>query len=375
MKSLKELCLNSGNEESFNPERLHRLEEMLIEDHRSDLPWYLRIIIGIGAWLAACFFLGFAITLIGWQDEHQTTIGIIGVVLLIIAVVVGRKKVGLFFDQCALAVSLAGQAMIYYGFVNEQYHPLATVVIFSLVLAAVLYIAYPSFLSRLMTCFFALQITTLWIYAGNGEPFSGPQRMASHLSELVLGYWAFHLATICWCFLNPRRSTLFAPLGYALIASLTTWQVENLSNIWSITSMSNSYDAAMFALALFWAKTVLIALTIFGVSIWAAGGLSVLREKPLLFIGLALTLAVLVWLGPGGVLLALLFMLLGFSLQSRVIFILGLILFPIFLSNYYYNLSLDLLVKSIVLIGSGLAMLLLRTGLKRWVFADLKEAI
>jgi len=373
MKSLKELCLSTEGAENFGPERLQRLEEALIQDHRSDMPWYLRVIVGIGAWLASCFFLGFTFVLIGWEDKDQTTIGCVGVALLIIAVVVGRQPWGIFAGQCVLAVSLAAQAMIYYGFVNEDHHPLGTATLFSIGLAVLLYIAYPVFLSRLMTCFAALQMTLLWIYTGDsGEPFSGITRTESDLFPLVLFYWVFHLAAITWCFLRPRHSVLLAPFGYALVASLAAWQVENLTNIWSLTSASN-YGSVVFELALFRFRIALIALTIFGVSIWAAGGISILRQKALLFIGLALGLAALVVLGSGGVLLALLFMLLGFSLQNRVILGLGLILFPIFLTDYYYTLNLDLLAKSGVLIGSGLVLLWLRAGLARGVFADLKE--
>ena len=374
MKSLKDLCLIAGNGESFTPERLHRVEEALIEDHRSDMPWYLRIIVAIGAWLASCFFLGFALVLVDWQDKYQTTLGFVGVALLVIAVAVGRQKWGVFVGQCALAVSLAGQALIYYGFVNEHYHPLATAAVLSIGLAALLYIVYPNFLSRLMTCFAALQVSLLWIYTGgDGEPFSGALRVQSDLSQLVLFYWAFHLAAICWCFLRPRHSVLFAPLGYALVASLAAWQVENLFNVW-IRSTEISYSIPWIEWMVLHLRIGLTALTLFGVSVWAAGGISALREKAPLFIGLALALAALVWLGSGGVLLALLFMLLGFSLQNWAILGLGLILFPVFLTHYYYNLNLDLLAKSGVLIGSGMVMLLLRAALARWLFADLKEA-
>ncbi|MEI9997806.1 MAG: hypothetical protein WDO13_00830 [Verrucomicrobiota bacterium] len=59
MKSLKELCLASGSAESFGPERLRQVERALIEDHDSDMPWYLRIIVAIGAWLASFFIVGF----------------------------------------------------------------------------------------------------------------------------------------------------------------------------------------------------------------------------------------------------------------------------------------------------------------------------
>ena len=377
MKSLQELCLLSGNGESFSPERLHQVEESLVADHRTDMPWYLRIIVAIGAWVASGFFVGSAIQLIGWQDQHKSTIGFIGVALLIIAVTVGRQTWGVFVGQCALAVSLAGQGMIYYGFVNQEHHPQATAMVFSIGLAALLYVAYPNFLSRLMTCFAALQITLFWIYEGdNGGFLPGAHRLGLDLSQLVLIYWIFHLAAICWCFLRPRNSVLFAPIGYALLASLAIWQVEILCNAWTgdISPTEINSSTLLMERMLPHLQTALTALTLFGISVWAAGGVSILRGKAPLFIGLALALAALLWLGSGGVLLALLFMLLGFSLQHRAILDLGIILFPIFLTHYYYNLNLDLLAKSGVLIGSGAVVLLLRAGLARWAFADLKEA-
>jgi hypothetical protein len=374
MKSLKELCLSSERAENFSPERLRGLEETLIQDHRSDLPWYLRIIVALGAWWASGFFFCFIFVLIGSQLEHQVTIGCIGVALLILAVAVGRQPWGIFVGQCALAVSLAAQAMIYYGFVNENHHPVGTVAAISIGLAALLYVAFPSFLSRLMTCFAALQVTLCWIYApGGGDIFSGTLRPESALSHLVLFYWLFHLAALACCFLRPRHSVLLAPLGYAVVASLAAWQVENLFNVWVLSTGISSTSAWIGWTTLHF-RTVLTALTLFGCSVWAAGGISTLRENAPLFIGLALALMALVWIGSGGVLLSLLFMLLGFSLQSRAILGLGLILFPIFLTYYYYNLNLDLLAKSGVLIGSGAVLLLLRAALNRWLFANDKEA-
>lgn len=372
MKTFKELCLAPESAGSFSEERLQRIESALVDDHRSDMPWYLRLIIGIGAWIASLFFLGFAGTLIGWREEDRAAFGIIGVVLLVVAVAVGRRKWGVFAGQCALAVSLAAQAMIYYGFVNEHFHPLATVVVFSIALAAVLYIAYPNFLSRLMTCFAALQITLLWAYGGDGDYLFGPTRVQSDLSQLVFCYWALHLAAICWCFMRTRSASLVAPLGYAFIVSLGVWQMEILRNFW-IHSTEITYSLPWVEWMFLHLRLGLTALALFGVSIWAAGGIPALRARAQLFAGFAMVLVFLVWLGSGGVLLALLFMLLGFSLQNRLILGLGLILFPVFLTHYYYNLNLDLLAKSGVLVGSGLVMLLLRAVLAWTVFAEFKE--
>jgi len=369
MKTLQELFLTTGH---FPPERLQKLEQTLVEDHKTDMPWYLRGIVGIGAWLASLFFLAFTITFIGWQEQHQHTIGIIGIVLLVLAVVAGRQPWGVFAEQCALAVSLAAQAMIYYGFVDEHWHPLGTVTAFSIIFASVLYFVFPLFLSRLLTCFAALQLTLIWIYAGSdGDPFS-TTRATSDLSQMVILYWGFHLAAICWCFLRSRNSVLLAPLGYALAASLAAWQIENLFNLWRYSSVI-TYSPAFVMWIIIHLSTAMTALTLFGVAIWTTGGFSTLRERAPFFLVLAFALAALVAIWAGGILLSLLFLLLGFGLQHRPILGLGLLLLPVFLTHYYFNLNLDLLMKSGVLVGSGIILLLLRSALVRSTFAEVKE--
>ncbi|MEI9997805.1 MAG: hypothetical protein WDO13_00825 [Verrucomicrobiota bacterium] len=48
-----------------------------------------------------------------WHENHQTAVECFGGALLVLASVVGRQPWGIFVGQCALAVSLAGQVMIY----------------------------------------------------------------------------------------------------------------------------------------------------------------------------------------------------------------------------------------------------------------------
>jgi uncharacterized membrane protein len=374
MKTLQELCLLPAISENFPQERLQRLEKALAEDRRTDMPWYLRVIVGFGAWLASLFFLGFACVLLDFNGEHQKqTLGCFGVVLLVVAIAFGRMRLGIFADQCCLAASLAGQAMLYFGFIDENHHPLETVALLSIGLAALLYFLFPNFLSRLLTCGAALQVTLLWIYTGNnGEPFSGV-RLESTVSPISTLYWTLHLVVIGVCFLRPRHAVLLAPLGYACLLSLVAWQMENLFNLWSFTSTSGHRPDWIWWTT-FHFRTALMAAAFLFVAGWAAGGMDSVGKNSMLFAALALALAVLVILGSGGVLLAMLVMLLGFATQHRAVLGLGIILLPVFLTHYYYNLNLDLLAKSGVLIGSGAVMFLIRAGLTHIVFADSKEA-
>ncbi len=367
MKSLKDLCLASADAPNFGPERLHQLEAALVEDHRNDLPWYLRAIMAIGAWVASLFFLGFVITIIG-PNKVNTGIGIVGIILLVVAVAVGRQSWGLFAGQCALAVSLAAQAMIYIGFLNEHQHPLGDATIYSIVLAGVLYVAYPAFLSRLLTCFASFQITLFWLKGEWMDDLSG-QTGGMFSAVLLLLFWGLHLGLIVGCFLRPRHAILLAPLGYATVASLVAWQMENLCQVWWHFSGTFSSDLRLQSLCAY-LRVGLTASTLLLVAVWAAGGLPALKKRKQLFLGLVLALATLVALYSGAVLLALLLILLGFSLQNRAILGLGLLTLPVFLTFYYYNLRLDLLMKSGVLVGSGVVVLLVRTGLSRGLFAE-----
>jgi uncharacterized membrane protein len=68
--------------------------------------------------------------------------------------------------------------------------------------------------------------------------------------------------------------------------------------------------------------------------------------------------------------LALLLMLLGFSLGKRPLLALGMLLLAVFLVDYYYSLEVNLLTKSMILVGSGAVLLALRTLLLQFAFSQ-----
>jgi hypothetical protein len=376
MQTLRQLFTQAESSDSFGPERLVPMEQALAADNRSNLPWYLRFLVGLGAWLASGFFIAFFLILIGDQDKQRMAVGMAGLVLLTVSLVVVWLKPGLFLGQCCLAASFAGQFMIYYGFLPMEHHTLGTAAVLSIGLAVALYGLYSDTLQRLVTCVGALQVTLAWIYLGNNcDPIEGGSHPGHSVLPWALAYWAMHLAGIAWCFMRTsQRSIRVAPLGYALVLSLAAWQVENLEHLWDVAFMSQPQAGLQPGPRVaFLVRPICTAVMFLGVVAWAAGGTQVLRRFGLPLAALALTLEVIIWFGAGGVILPLLLITLGFFVESRVIQLVGLVLLPIFLFSYYYNLRLDLLAKSVALAGSGLALLLLRAGLKRGALVDFKE--
>jgi hypothetical protein len=349
------------------PERRPEVSEALANDHNNEVPGYLRFITAVGAWLASIFFIGCATAFFGWQAAQKPEIGAIGIVLLIVAIVLNRFKLGLFIDQCALALSLAGQGMIYFGFVPDRDTGISATEL-SVAMAVVLYVLYPSFLSRLITCLAALQITLWWLHLKGGDWVPWLESKGTPLSVPFFAYWLLHLALLGVCLIPARFERLLAPLGYATAISLACWQFQDA--ILGLGVLVSGTPKVVAGLMLFPWRAVVTAIALLGVAVWCAGSLSRVAERQMLFAAVVLTLLVLVALGSTGVVLALLLMLLGFSLGKRPLLALGMLLLAVFLVDYYYSLEVNLLTKSMILVGSGAVLLALRTLLLQFAFSQ-----
>ncbi|HYQ98413.1 MAG TPA: DUF4401 domain-containing protein, partial [Casimicrobiaceae bacterium] len=76
-------------------------------------PWYVRTMVGVAGWIAAAFLLGFVGTALAFVARSGPAAVTVGLLLCAAAVaallVLSRQE---FFAQFALAVSLAGQALV-----------------------------------------------------------------------------------------------------------------------------------------------------------------------------------------------------------------------------------------------------------------------
>jgi uncharacterized membrane protein len=88
---------------------------------------------------------------------------------------------------------------------------------------------------------------------------------------------------------------------------------------------------------------------------WAAGNLEKLKTEPLMLASLGAILLGIV--SAPGVILSICLMVLGYAKHEKLLLLTGILLMPVFIFFYYYNLDVSLMAKSGVLVGSGVVLL------------------
>lgn len=189
-------------------------------DH--DRPWFIALLQGFAGWLAGIFllvFLGFV-----FKPDERGSILLLGAVLLVAAWLIYRAdREGLFLDQFALALSIAGQFAVAWGVIGDDFHGL-TLALSVLVMQVVLWLVMPNGTARTLAALFA---TIAWVYtirflmrpAISGEEVFGisfgarappPGAWTSALGWLLT--WAPMIAAAYWLI---SRETWWLARGWA----------------------------------------------------------------------------------------------------------------------------------------------------------------
>ena len=151
----------------------------------------------------------------------------------------------------------------------------------------------------------------------------------------------------------PRIAKSYHPLGYASLFSLciTVFYISIFSSILSSEAVPRTIILNFSVLIL---TSILI-----GLIVWVAGNKEYIKTQPGV---IALVFATLIGaISTPGITLSLCFLIIGFKQSNKIVYYLGIILMPIVLSFYYYNLNTTLMIKSGILIASGLILLAGRT--------------
>ncbi|MFO1398210.1 MAG: DUF4401 domain-containing protein [Burkholderiales bacterium] len=313
-------------------------------------PWYVTAMVGTAAWIAALFLLVF-IGSLTYALVHTLDAPLpIGVAICVPAVVLLQMRAsGLFLRQLAVAMSLAGQALVVFGLTDHHLRdPLAwlAVALFEAALVAASRETVHRALAAL-ACLVALRVAALTAGA--------PWLVAP---ALLAGVLALHLAETRW----PVREALWSPLWAALGLSVLMlvpftfvdsifWYGDRIAPSVLLTRSGNGL------VGLLW-------LAVVG-AVAARSGIAMRSRAGALTAIVALAVAACAWRIPMLV-VSLALLLVAFASGRRVLAGLAVLAVLGALAQAYYSLQWTLLAKSAALAATG-AVLLLASAAARFL--------
>lgn len=311
------------------------------------VPWYINAFMGISAWLSTLLFLGFSF-LVHLVETPLSAIAV-GSVLVISTILLHLyQRETLFLNQLFLALNLTGQILFIGGTVLET--TLGTAALVTLVLATLQLWIYQDSVHRFLTVLIGMGALLLLLY--DLEIYQG-------IHVLIFGI----AAGAAWCWLDEpyhltdrTLSTLYHPLGYGLVVAMQIILVLSILPHYLYYLPPVNWQYTTIGLTM-----LLLAMEY---QILRAHQMPLLAPTNFLILVGTLLIAVLLYQSPG-IIAAIIVMLLGFQRSSRVLMGLALAFLVVFIAAYYYHLNITLLLKSLMLMSSGLALLGLRILLKR----------
>jgi hypothetical protein len=335
MIELRQLCTELGIDEALAREALER--ESNEQTSGLAAPWYVRLVVGIGAWITAivAIALGGAILYFAGIDS---AIGVWLIVLGIIYAGLGSQLVrnggrAIFSLHLGIALSAAGIAMTAAGAGIES-EGLAAAFLASLVLTVAVVVITPN-----RTLQFLASALTAVLFAATLVVEDVPFYI--DILALAAPVGAFMM-------LRPSSRDL-QPTATVLLLILPLFSIVTARGLGLFGGIGT--EGGWFA------QAINIAIFLFLVAIHRSRTTTAdARSRLLLFAIAAVIVGVL--MPPGGS-AALAIMMLAFVLASRPLALLGVLLQIYYLWRFYYVLEMTLLTKSLLLMAVGAVMLLL----------------
>jgi hypothetical protein len=309
-------------------------------------PWFVRIMLGVAGWIGALFLLGFVGVGLAFVFRSEATALFVGALCCAAAYAVfaraGRNELAL---QFGLAVSFAGQVMFIYG-LHEGLVGSQSPIFFVLVAAFEGALAYlfASFIHRVWSTFaaatalgYALNMFGLY---GVGTALIGGTLGTIWLKEELWAargaFWRAAAWGLAFAFVQP--TSYLDDVGRSMRPLDPTFQIAGIVWIKSILAVG----VLIFV--------VYKILERYGVEIASTTGVASLAASA--GIGAAT-------LRAPGIASSLVIVLLGFASGSRALFGFGIVAMLSYLSHFYYSLQLTLLMKSMALAGTGVALVVM----------------
>lgn len=321
-------------------------------------PWYIRILTGFSAWLAALFLLGSLGAGLEFVFQNPAAAIVSGSVMIVLAyVMLDKQQSKDFANQFALAVSFAGQALITYGLLDWSNAKNLLAWIFIALVQAVLAFIMPNSLHRTWSAFAA----------------------ATALSFAFISAHTFFIPTVlimiavAYVWLNEfkwiEHQEKIKPIGYGLTLALLHQASTGLHSHLLMELISGSgrniiqpWVAELMAggviLYVVWQLLIRQKIQIPGrVANFAFAGAAILVLTSLEMFGISIGVMV---------------MLLGYANGNRILTGLGIASLLYSISVYYYLLHSTLLEKSQWLALLGIILLAASALIRRVLFKNME---
>ncbi len=317
---------------------------IIAQQHKKELPLYVRIVVGVGAFITSICFIVFLV----FSELIDSDISFIVWGLLFIAGAIGLQKLTgnnntikhkhSFVMQSSFAFITTGKILFIIG-MNDILDSDWGISLALFIVTLATYNIYRMSIDRFLSSFALLFSILANIWDGD---ILGSR-------ELWLnGFFLFQFVGAAILLTHNKIPRDYTPLSYALVFSLCA------SVLFLAAHAKFEYLRHAKLINPIFITIVLVA-GLIALFVWAAGTAEYLKTQPFILASIGAVLLGLI--SAPGVLLTIALMILGYAKHEKPFIIIGLLLIPVFLFLYYYNLDVSLLKKSGILVGSGIALL------------------
>ncbi len=314
-------------------------------------PWYVKLLLALAGWFAAVFLLLFVGLSLENFFDNKILFFIVGSFMIIIAYIIFYNSKNDFAENFALAVSIAGQALIIFVIIDSAYYfdkqsKVLIIALFQIILTAII----PNYVHRLLTTLVAALLSV--VYLKTLQQYGIPDIASSILLLLSAWLWLNE-------FKNTKQIKLRQAIAYGLTLALIILYISEINSASSIFTqlLPGSFRHSSHS----WLSELLasvVAVYIIWDLLKRTGHQNFDHITILSLVGTLIFSAIS--LEAYGIIASLIIIVLGFANSNRVLFGLGIAAMLYFISAYYYYLQMSLVDKAQTLLIIGLCLLVLR---------------
>ncbi|MBJ6759256.1 DUF4401 domain-containing protein [Myxococcaceae bacterium JPH2] len=328
-----------------------RSREVMATHRKAEVgtPWFVKVLIGAGAWIAALFMVSFFVC-VGLAKNEEALCGV-GFLLVVSTLFLRRTGSGPFLEQLAVALCLTGAISMEVGcaqlFEHDATKVQVVVATVQIIICAGLLALYPDMLMRFMSTLGITSAAAVLAYEAAGAVGLAMMALVSAALMFVLFLSEPKLA-------RGRWAPWLRPVSLGLVCTVAGYLLFG----WGMGRVPLGLDETL------WGPSEAVLVTVGMTAMVCATSWVILVEQDVnpmglvawSFIGTFVLLAVMTLHTPG-IITAVGILLLGFHRRDAVTLGLAVVFLLCFGSAYYYDLQLSLLAKSLALLGSGFVLL------------------